>query len=378
MIVFDEGALIGALHETAESFEITEGATDQILAQALLAGGVAGGSRIQLFLRHYGRGRTSLRFAAAVVVILAMSVPLLRHEGTPAANSAISKLAPGSAGLVANGSNVLPTQGLTPTKFGYFAPSRSPVNTQGTAVTVTGSGFDLSSVRSSASASTSSLRVEKVGSMTLQARDLSFQSDVSKLTALAALDGGFVGSSHIHTGTKSSKSFSSGTIVLQVPQGNFNKLVTQVSRVGDATSIVTSASDVTGQYVDLTARITALEVSRQQYLKIMTRTSSISGILSVQSQLNALQSQIEEMQALLGLLNTETTYGSLTVSLIEPGHTATSSGIERAWHDSVGGFVAGLEWLIRLGGPLLFSVLLLAGVLYLGRIMWRVVKRRRI
>lgn len=385
MIVFDEGALIGALHETAESFEVTEGATDQILAHALLASDVAGASRLELLYRHYGRGRTSLAMAAAVLVVVGMSVPLLRHEGTLANHSAVQRFQFYSTGRTVRGEVRRPLDGLAPTHSNQlYAPTKSAGVAQGTAATVTGTGMEAGAASASARVAASSLRVEKVGSMTLRVSARNFQSDLSKLTSLVALDGGFVGSSRVDTGTKSSKSFSTGTIVLQVPQGNFTKLVTQVSHVGNATSIVTSALDVTGQYVDLKARIAALEVSRSQYLKIMTRTTSISDILAVQSQLNNLQSQIEVMQAQLGLLTSATTYGSLTVSMIERGHNVTpkhhhaSAGVYRAWRDSVGGFVTGFEWLIRLAGPLLFSVLLLASVLYVGRILWRVVQRRRI
>ena len=61
-------------------------------------------------------------------------------------------------------------------------------------------------------------------------------------------------------GSNSSTSYSTGSIVLQVPEHNFTMLVDQVRHAGMATSVVTSANDVTGQYVDLQARISALQV----------------------------------------------------------------------------------------------------------------------
>lgn len=382
MIVFDEGALSRALHESAESFEFTEGATDQILAQAMLASGVARTSRLKLLYRHYGHGRSAMTVAAAGLVVLGMSIPLLRHERNPVTYSAFKSPPTGITGQVEGGSHGVRSGGLAPASPHQDSFTKSGLdNAQITRTALSGVSASAARVGISRSVS-SSLRVEKVGTLALTVSHGSFQSDLSKLTVIAALDGGFVGSSQIHIGTRASKSFSSGTITLQVPQGNFAKLVTQVSHVGDATLIVTSASDVTGQYVDLNARITALEVARSQYLTIMTRTSSISGILSVQSELTALQSQIEELQASLGLLNSATTYATLTVVLSEPGQNVTStshnSGVQRAWHDSVGGFVLGVEWLIRLAGPLLFSILLLASVWYVGRLLRRVAQRRRI
>ena len=113
-----------------------------------------------------------------------------------------------------------------------------------------------------------------------------FQSTLTQLTDFATTDGGFVQSTQSHMGTKATHSYSTGSIVLQVPEHNFTMLVDQVRHAGMATSVVTSANDVTGQYVDLQARISALQVSRAQYLKIMTRTGTINGILQVQNQLN--------------------------------------------------------------------------------------------
>lgn len=227
-----------------------------------------------------------------------------------------------------------------------------------------------------------SLRVEEVGNIDLTVGDQKFESTLSQLTDFATTDGGFVASTQSHMGTKSSHSFSTGSIVLQVPERNFTMLVDQVRHAGVATSVVTSATDVTGQYVDLKARISALKVSRAQYLKIMTRTNSIGGILSVQEQLNSIQSQIEQLQAQLNLLNSETTYATLTVSLSEAGHLVNppkhpATGVDKAWHESLHGFAAGFEWLIRIAGPLLFALLVLAALLAFGRLLWRATERRR-
>jgi hypothetical protein len=61
--------------------------------------------------------------------------------------------------------------------------------------------------------------------------------------------------------------------------------------------------------------------------------------------------------------------------VIIPTHPRT--GVDKAWHDSLHGFVAGVEWLIRIAGPLLFALLLLAALLVLGRWSWRATGRRR-
>src|SRR5208283_4200344 len=105
-----------------------------------------------------------------------------------------------------------------------------------------------------------------------------------------------------------------------VPQPSFGSVLAQVQGFGKVTSVTSTSTDVTGQYVNLQARITALQDSLQQYLTILSRATSIGDILSVQNQIDTIQSEIEQLQGQLNLLDSQTTYGSLTVSLSEVGH----------------------------------------------------------
>ena len=50
----------------------------------------------------------------------------------------------------------------------------------------------------------------------------------------------------------------------------------------------------------------------------------------------------------------------------------------RAWHDSVGGFVAGVEGVIRFAGPVLFALLCLGVLLVGGRALWRRYQRHNL
>jgi len=192
--------------------------------------------------------------------------------------------------------------------------------------------------------------------------------------------GGFVARSQVQVSAPGAGS-SYGQLVLQVPQPQFGALLDQVQKVAKVTSVSSTSTDVTGQYVDLQARITALEASRQQYLTILAKATSIGDILSVQGQLDAIQSQIEQLQGQLNLLDSQTTYATLTVSLSESGKPplpspGPRSGLSAAWSGAVGGFVAGVEWLIRIAGRTLFVLLLVLALVLLGRLAWREYRRR--
>lgn len=376
MTTFDEEMMKRALREAADDFVVSDEAVERILDEARGTATADASPRIRAFIQRNGRGRSTILAAAACVVLLAVAVPLLNSEVAPKKFNAI----PDVHGPAApNGEKTLnPAAPVVIAGSGESALSGQVVAT-GTSLSVKAG---KSAKQTSATSLDGSLRVEEVGMIQLSVGARHFQSTLTQLTDFATTDGGFVASTQSHVGTKAAHSYSSGTIILQVPERNFTMLVDQVRHAGDATSVATSATDVTGQYVDLQARIHALQVSRTQYLAIMTRTTSIGGILAVQDQLNTIQSQIEQLQAQLNLLNSETTYSTLTVALSETGHQVIAphhprTGVDKAWHDSLHGFAAGVEWLIRIAGPLLFALLLLAALLGLGRWTWRATERRR-
>jgi hypothetical protein len=363
-----------ALREAADDFVVSDEAVERILDEARGTASADASPRIRAFIQRNGRGRSTLLAAAACVVLLAVAVPLLNSEAAPKRFNAIPDI---HAAATPNGEKVLNPG--APLDLSGSGDLSGQVAATGTSLSVKAG---KSAAPTSATSLDGSLRVEEVGMIQLSVGAKHFQSTLTQLTDFATTDGGFVASTQSHVGTKAAHSYSSGTIILQVPERDFTMLVDQVRHAGDATSVATSATDVTGQYVDLQARIHASEVSRTQYLTIMTRTTSIGGILAVQDQLNTIQSQIEQLQAQLNLLNSETTYSTLTVALSETGHQVIApnhprTGVDKAWHDSLHGFAAGVEWLIRIAGPLLFALLLLAALLGLGRWTWRATERRR-
>jgi X-X-X-Leu-X-X-Gly heptad repeat protein len=246
-------------------------------------------------------------------------------------------------------------------------------NAASAAPTQNGVGFSAASLGQPA-------RIEQTGSLDLRVARGALSATVDRLTALAGTNGGFVANSQTYSGTAGGGG-PSGAVTLQVPVASFSAVLSDAKSLGRVSELTTKATDVTGRYVDLQERIAALEASRQQYLTIMTKAYSIGDVLAVQAQLESLQTQIEEFQGELAVLGSETDYSTLTVEVSEPGlpvhHPAAvvHSGLARAWHDSVHGFLAGGEGLIRIAGPALFALLCLAAVLLGGQLFWRRLQR---
>ncbi|MHB8438289.1 MAG: DUF4349 domain-containing protein [Acidimicrobiales bacterium] len=222
-----------------------------------------------------------------------------------------------------------------------------------------------------------STRIEETGNAEIVVSAKAIEPDLSRLTAVAQGAGGFVSNSGESGGDGLP---AQGTITLEVPVATFSSVLAEVRGLGKVAQLSTQATDVTGQYVDLQARISALQASRQQYLTILSKATSIGDILSVQSQLDDIQSQLEQLQGQQQVLDSETTYASLVVSLTQHAIVAPrpvpESGIASAWHSAVNGFVSGVEGVIRVAGPLLFALLLIGALVVAGRGLWRMRGRR--
>ena len=370
--MIDEAVLRRALVGAAGEFKVSSEARERILDVAREGVPEVRAARGPTFLRPQGRTRSILVAAALLLVVGAISWPLLRSERGTSPSASAPRTAHGASvsgtGFLALNAPEKAVVGGLPT------PTVSPTGAQ-SAVTLT----NTNALTVNASTST---KIESTGNVDLRIGKGQVETAFARLTRMASSDRGFVVSSQERVGTNSAGKFSYGIMVLEVPQRSFDTLVTQVQKAGHPTSVVTSSSDVTSQYVDLRARINAAEASRQQYLTIMSKATSISDILAVQSQLNNLQSQIEQLQGQLNVLNNATTYGTLTVSLTETGQqhnvTKPKSGFAKAWHDGVSGFISGFEWVVRLAGPALFAILALGAAFVIGRYARRAIRRRRI
>jgi hypothetical protein len=78
----------------------------------------------------------------------------------------------------------------------------------------------------------------------------------------------------------------------------------------------TREEDVTGQVVDLAARIRNLEASEASYRVLFDRAERIEDILTVQGRLDEVRGQIEQLDAQLQAVEGQAALSTLTVTII--------------------------------------------------------------
>jgi hypothetical protein len=348
------------LRRTVRSHRVLVGAACVVVAFAVVAG-----------VGWIWKGPTSPRATSASA----------RSASEPPTSASPPTTVAGSGALGAPKGASLPSASPTTAKNGaaFLPASASAGSSAAVGTTAPASGATSSSLPAAEVGQSS--KIEQTGSLSLVVPKGETAKTMSELTFLAGSYDGFVVSSATQGGADGKAATLSGSITLQVPVDAFATVLTKSQALGKTASLTTKATDVTGQYVDLQSQITALQAGLQQYLTIMTKATTIAEILSVQAQINTIQTQIQQLQGQLQVLTTETTYSTLTVLVNEKAPPVpvvapkAHSGLAKAWHDSVHGFVDALEGLIRLGGPALFVLVLGAAVVLGVRLAWRRYRR---
>ncbi|MFC2070544.1 DUF4349 domain-containing protein [Chloroflexota bacterium] len=137
---------------------------------------------------------------------------------------------------------------------------------------------------------------------------------IDQITVLTESSGGYVVSSRMW---KSGESLA-GTISIRVPADDYNNVMEMLRGLAvDVTQETTNSSDVTEEYVDLTAKLENLEATEAQLLTIMEKAETVEEILDVQSELSKTRGEIEQTKGRMQYLERTSATSLINVSLEE-------------------------------------------------------------
>jgi hypothetical protein len=167
------------------------------------------------------------------------------------------------------------------------------------------------------------------------------------------------------------------TLTVRVPERLFDATLKRFAQLGKVESVSTSSEDVTGQFVDLQARLRHLRAVEARLVSFLDKADTISQTLAVQDRIDKVQLETEQLSAQMKSLREQTTYGTLSVFLHEKGGAAVAAASPGFW-DTLQGSLGLLGEGARVTG--LFLTALLPFVLVfggLGLAIWYVVRRVR-
>ena len=194
----------------------------------------------------------------------------------------------------------------------------------------------------------------------------------ARVSALATGLGGYVVSSELSTSGSPLPYASSTPLiptgggpyaddVVAVPAASFDQAITAFSALGHLQDLSTATQDVTGQYVDLSARLAHYQAVEQRLLSFLAQTTTVGEALAVQERIDSTELTVEELTSELKALRSTVVYSTLTVSIqqkaAKPVAVAADS-FPRAFVHSLALVWAGAQAaLIGLGAALPFAAL---------------------
>jgi hypothetical protein len=154
---------------------------------------------------------------------------------------------------------------------------------------------------------TASLRIEVAGG--------DFRRTVREATSLASALGGFVAASE-------TSSFEDGEgvaeLTLRVPVARFDDARERLSSLGELERESIEGRDVTGELVDLDARLRTLRAEEDALNAILAAARNVGDLLAVRGQLTGVRQQIEQLAAQQASLADRAEHSTITATIHEP------------------------------------------------------------
>ena len=202
----------------------------------------------------------------------------------------------------------------------------------------------------------------RTGEMSLTVARGGVPEAAARVVGLTTGYGGYVLTSQVSSSDSSSPPFAD--ITVRVPAAVYDVAIQRFGELGRVQGVQTSADDVTGQYVDLSARLAQVRSIDRRLLGFLSQARSVTEALAVQARIDATEIKVEELTGQLKALREQVTYGTLTVSITQrAAHHATAhrggflGALSTSWRHLVGGFEA---IVVGLGAIIPFAVLLAA------------------
>ncbi len=206
-------------------------------------------------------------------------------------------------------------------------------------------------------------RIVKTGEITVEVANVG--ETLGRVRAMVAELNGYVG------GSQAGTLEDAATLTVRIPAPAFDTALARLHELdAEVIAEATREEDVTTQVVDLAARIENLEASEASYRELVARAEKIEDILAVQSRLDGVRGQIEQLQAQLDALEGQAALSTLTITLVPRAELVVeqteawnpAAQLDRAVASLVGfgqGLIDGLIWFVVVWLPILLVLVLL-------------------
>ena len=238
-----------------------------------------------------------------------------------------------------------------------------------------GGGEDAVAVAQGSSVPSVGPRVIQTASLVLSVPRNEFEKVVDRARVLATSSGGFVVESSASQSGGEGR-LVSGSLVVRIPERSYARVMEQLSGLGRVEGREEAGQDVSQEFVDLEARERHLEAVESQLLNLLDETNTVAEALTVQSQLNQVQLDLEQARGRLQYLEDQVAFATISLDVRERQVVAAADdggpwSIVDAWGTAARGFVTVVGWILIAAATIAPLVILLVLAFLGARVAYR-------
>ncbi|MCQ2558769.1 MAG: DUF4349 domain-containing protein [Oscillospiraceae bacterium] len=170
---------------------------------------------------------------------------------------------------------------------------------------------------------TDTIRVDKIiysSDVTLEVSDL--DKAIAQLTELIGQYGGFVESSSVSGNTyyniaRGNIGSRSASYTIRIPSESFSTVMNSFSTIGNVPYSSTYTQNITSQYYDTQARLTAYRTQEQTLLQMMEKAESVADLIAIEDKLTDVRYCIESLQSTLNNWDRKVNFSTIMLTVSE-------------------------------------------------------------
>jgi len=166
----------------------------------------------------------------------------------------------------------------------------------------------------------SSEKIIYSGSATVETME--FDKTIEELNKMVTGCGGFIQSSSVtgndfyaqHSGTVA---YRAAQYTFRIPVDKFKSFTESLSTLGNVPYSSTNAENITMQYTDTEAQLTACQTKEARLLELLSKASSMADILAIENSLSDVRYQIESLTSQIKNWDSQVSYSTLSITVNE-------------------------------------------------------------
>ncbi|MEE0968404.1 MAG: DUF4349 domain-containing protein [Clostridia bacterium] len=225
-----------------------------------------------------------------------------------------------------------------------------------------------------------------IKNVSIVAETLGFEIAMKRIEDDVAASGGYIQASNVYGKTYEGYSDRVASYTLRIPATKLDSFVSGLSGTANIISKTSSVDDITETYTDIESRLTSLRTQETRLLELLSKSGSLSELLTIEERLSSVRYEIERYTARLRGYNTLIDFSTVKIELREvieytpePIKAPTfGQRISKAFTDSWDSFADGCKDLavnIVYSLPVLLVLLVIAIIMII--VVVAIAKRKR-